>query len=96
MLLEVAFARTPKEKRYVVVLVSSKYFIISAKLGVGIKLHCFNSSTSVNWQERVYIPYTLSCQYYSGKKSAGVHSFFPVLVRFGRAIVWGYTLSFQY
>jgi hypothetical protein len=25
MLLEVAFARTPKEKRYVVVLVSSKY-----------------------------------------------------------------------
>ena len=29
------------------------------------------------------------------EKSAGVHSFFPVLVRLGRAIVWGYTLSCQ-
>ena len=28
-----------------------------------------------------------------GEKSAGVHSFFPVLVKVGRAIVWGYTLS---
>ena len=27
------------------------------------------------------------------EKSAGVHSFFPVLVRLGRAIVWGYTLA---
>ena len=27
------------------------------------------------------------------EKSAGVHSFFPVLVRLGRAIVWGYTLK---
>jgi hypothetical protein len=34
MLLEVAFARTPKEKRYVVVLVNSKYryTIISGKV----------------------------------------------------------------
>ena len=29
------------------------------------------------------------------EKSAGVHSFFPVLVIVGRAIVWGYTLSCQ-
>ena len=34
MLLEVAFARTPKEKRYVVVLVSSKYSILNfSKVG---------------------------------------------------------------
>ena len=30
--------------------------------GVGIELHCFIYSTSVNWKERVY-PYTLSFQY---------------------------------
>ena len=28
-----------------------------------------------------------------GKKSAGVHAFFLVLVKVGRAIVWGYTHS---
>ena len=28
-----------------------------------------------------------------GEKSAGVHSFIPVLVQIGKAIVWGYTLS---
>ena len=26
-----------------------------------------------------------------GERSAGVHSFFPVLVKLGRAIVWGYS-----
>ena len=30
--------------------------------------------------------FTLSCQYKQGEKSAGVHSFFPVLVTHGRAI----------
>ena len=28
-----------------------------------------------------------------GEKSAGIHSFFSVLGRFGKVLVWGYTLS---